>query len=304
MKRLRIICLAAILVLVANGIARERPPFTYWGVHLLQNISSDGGIRYEFDAYASSSGTVTTPPGEILPLGEYEEPSLAALLARFPDGIYTFDDGDGGIYEAELSGPFPGEFPNITFYAFNLAGDLVINWDPWLLGKSNPVICVMMDDSDYYVELDSGATGHVISASEIPSSNPLSGTVQFKNRVIEPIDHGDKIKGSSFIMFSGSGPPVSGLIWMPEVPGEGYAIGYSLDEMDWLYFFSYETTWSYNIATGEWVPYRPVGWIYIDWPFYYILDSGYLMLAIPPASGLWVYHFSTSEWTVLPRIIP
>jgi hypothetical protein len=260
-------------------------------------MSSDGGIRYEFDAYASSSGTVTTPPGEILPLGEYEEPSLAALLARFPDGIYTFDDGEGGIYEAELSGPFPGEFPNITFYAFNLAGDLVINWDPWVLGKSNPVICIMLDDSDYYVELDSGATGHVISASEIPSSNPLSGTVQFKNGAHT---HGDKIKGSAFTIFSEWGPPVSGLIWMG---GEGTGIGYSLDEGNLLYFYSSVPVLDYNITLGQW-DVGPEGWIYVQWPFYYILDSGYLMFALPPASGLWVYHISTSEWTVLPRIIP
>ncbi len=297
MKSLRIIFLVAVLVLATIGIAQGQPPL-YWGVHLVQEMEIEGGISYEFDAYASFSGTVTTPPGETLPLGEYEEPSLAALLARFPDGIYTFDDGIGGIYDAELSGPFPGEFPNITFYAFNLAGDFIINWDPWVLDKSNPVICVMLDDSDYYVELDPVATGHVIPAAEIPPSNPWSGTVQFKNRVIE---HGDKIKGSSFIMFSGWGPALSGFIFMPPgVPD----IGYSLDENDLLYFYSSEPVLNYNITEGQWKTTGPEGFIYANWPFIYELDPGDLWFALPPLDGLWVYHFSTGEWTVSPRTIP
>ena len=302
MKRLRIIFSVAVLVLAASGIAPGQPPL-YWGVHLVQEMEVGGGTSYEFDAYASFSGTVTTPPGEILPLGEYEEPSLAALLARFPDGIYTFDDGIGGIYDAELSGPFPGEFPSITFYAFNLAGDCFINWAPWTLGKSNPMICVMVEDSDYYVELDSGATGHVIPASEIPPGNPLGGTVQFKNRTFEDGDvtHGDKIKSSSFIIFSAWGPPVSGLIWMG---GEGTGIGYSLDEGNLLYFYSSVPVLDYNITLGQWDPVGPEGLIYLQWPFYYVFNTNCWMLAIPPVSGLWVYHFSTGQWTVLPRIIP
>ena len=295
MKRLRIIFLVAVLVLATIGIAQGQPPL-YWGVHLVQEEEIGGGISYGFDAYASFSGTVTTPLGEILPLGQYEMPTLPDLEARFPDGIYNFDDGIGGIYYAELRGPFPGEFPNITFYAFNLAGDFIINWDPWVLDKSNPVICVILDDSDYYVELDAGATGHVIPSSEIPPSNPWSGTVQFKNRVT---DHGDKIKGSSFIMFSGSGPPVSGLIFMPPDIRD---FGYSLDEGNWLYFYSSVPVLDYNITLGQWDE-GPEGWIYVDWPFYYILDSGYLMFALPPVSGLWVYHFSSGQWTILPRII-
>ncbi|MHC4535238.1 MAG: hypothetical protein ACYS6K_14915, partial [Planctomycetota bacterium] len=59
-----------------------------------------------------------------------------------------------------------------------------------------------------------------------------------------------------------------------------------------------------NIATGGWSIYRPIGWVYIEWPFYYELDTDTLMFALPPASGIGVYHNSTGQWEVLPRIIP
>ncbi len=300
MKNLQIIFSVAVLVLAASSIAWGQPPL-YWGIHLWQD-KEDGVISYEFDAYASFSGTVTTPLPETLPLGNYYEPTLPALEARFPDGTYTFDDGVGGTYYAELSGPFPGEFPNITFYAFNLAGDLVINWDPWTLGKSNPVIGVMTEHAEYYVELDPGATGHTIPAVEIPTNNPFSVMVQFKNWTgVGGSTHGDKIKSTTVHMFSEWGPPVSGLIWMG---GEGSGIGYSFNESNWLYFYSSVPVLDYNITLGQWDPVGPVGLIYTDWPFYYVFETNCWMLAIPPASGLWVYHFSTGQWTILPRIIP
>ncbi|MHC4536272.1 MAG: hypothetical protein ACYS6K_20165, partial [Planctomycetota bacterium] len=62
--------------------------------------------------------------------------------------------------------------------------------------------------------------------------------------------------------------------------------------------------WNLNLATGQWVPDKPAGWIYINWPFYYKLDTGDLWFTLPPVDGLWVYHFSTAQWEVLPRIIP
>jgi len=30
--------------------------------------------------------------------------------------------------------------------------------------------------------------------------------------------------------------------------------------------------------------------IYVDWPFYYMLDTSTLMFAWPPVSGLWVFY--------------
>jgi len=94
---------------------------------------------------------------------------------------------------------------------------------------------------------------------------------------------------------------LSGWVWMV---GGHTGIGYSLDEGDLLYFHSFEPVLEYNITTGQWVDDDPVGWIYMDWPFYYVLDPGYLIFVLPPESGLWVYHFSTGQWEVLPRIIP
>ena len=90
------------------------------------------------------------------------------------------------------------------------------------------------------------------------------------------------------------------VVWFPDVPD----IGYSLDEGDLLCFFSWEFVVSFNLDTGEWLSHIPMGWIYVDWPLYYILDSGHWMFALPPESGLWLHHFSTGQWTILPRIMP
>jgi hypothetical protein len=93
---------------------------------------------------------------------------------------------------------------------------------------------------------------------------------------------------------------LSGWVWMDGSTD----IGFSLDEGDLLCFFSFDFVQSFNTTIGEWFSYIPMGWIYVDWPFYYELDTGDLWFALPPVSGIWVYHFSTDEWTVLPRIIP
>ncbi|MHC4535066.1 MAG: glycoside hydrolase family protein [Planctomycetota bacterium] len=95
--------------------------------------------------------------------------------------------------------------------------------------------------------------------------------------------------------------PLVGWIFLPpDVPD----IGYSLEEGDLLYFYSSEPVLNYNITTGEWDTVGPNGWVYANWPFIYELDSGHFWFALPPVSGLWVYHFSTGQWTVSPRIIP
>ena len=94
---------------------------------------------------------------------------------------------------------------------------------------------------------------------------------------------------------------LSGLVYIPpDVPD----IGYSFDEDSFLYFYSSEPVLNYDITLGQWVEEGPDGLIFIDWPFYYIFDTGHLMFAWPPESGLWVYYFSTGQWTKLPRIIP
>jgi len=81
-------------------------------------------------------------------------------------------------------------------------------------------------------------------------------------------------------------------------------IGYSLDEEDLLCFFSFDFVQSFNLATGGQSIHMPTGWIYVDWPFYFESDTAASWFALPPAGGLWVYHFSTVEWEQLPQIIP
>ncbi len=94
---------------------------------------------------------------------------------------------------------------------------------------------------------------------------------------------------------------LSGWIFMPpDVPD----IGYSLDEGDLLYFLASGTVWNLNLATGQWNTVGPEGLVYANWPFIYELDPGHLWFALPPESGLWVYHFSNGQWVILPQIIP
>jgi len=99
-------------------------------------------------------------------------------------------------------------------------------------------------------------------------------------------------------------PSLSGLVYMlPDAPD----FGYSLNEEDLLYFYSFDFVQSLDTATGGWSIHMPMGWVYFDWPFYFELvpgTPGILWFAYPPAGGIGVYHFSTSEWEVLPRIIP
>jgi subtilisin len=94
---------------------------------------------------------------------------------------------------------------------------------------------------------------------------------------------------------------LSGLVFMPPDASD---IGYSLDDSDLLYFYSFDFVQSLNLTTGGWSIHMPMDWVYFDWPFYYELDPGTLWFAYPPESGIGVYHFSTGQWEVLPRIIP
>ncbi|MHC4533345.1 MAG: LamG domain-containing protein [Planctomycetota bacterium] len=94
--------------------------------------------------------------------------------------------------------------------------------------------------------------------------------------------------------------------WVYMIPGAP-DLGYSLNEADLVYFYSFNFVQSLNSATGGWSIHMPTDWVYFDWPFYYESipgTPGTLWFALPPESGLWVYHFSIGQWEVLPRIIP
>jgi hypothetical protein len=95
-------------------------------------------------------------------------------------------------------------------------------------------------------------------------------------------------------------PNLSGWVW-EDVSSD---FCYSLDQDCLLYFYSFVPVLYYNITTGLWAEDGPVGWIYVDWPFIYELDTDTLWFVLPPESGLWVYHFCDVQWYVLPRIIP
>jgi hypothetical protein len=88
------------------------------------------------------------------------------------------------------------------------------------------------------------------------------------------------------------------------IPPDAPDFGYSVNDADLVYFYSSTPVIYLNFTTGLWSEEGPVGWIYVDWPFYYELDPGTLWFALPPESGIGVYHFSTGQWEVLPRIIP
>jgi parallel beta-helix repeat protein len=92
-----------------------------------------------------------------------------------------------------------------------------------------------------------------------------------------------------------------GWIFMPQ---DAPDFGYYVNEADLLYFYSFVPVLYYNLTTGEWGIEAPMGWIYVDWPLIYVLDMDTLWFAYPPESGLSVFHFSTGEWEVLPRILP
>ena len=99
-------------------------------------------------------------------------------------------------------------------------------------------------------------------------------------------------------------PNLSGWVFM--IP-DASDFGYSLDEADLVYFYSFDFVQSFNTTTGEWSVHMPTGWIYVGWPFYLELapgTPGILWFALPPESGIGVYHNSTGEWEFLPRIIP
>jgi hypothetical protein len=98
-------------------------------------------------------------------------------------------------------------------------------------------------------------------------------------------------------------PSLSGWVGM-DASGD---LGYSLDESGLLYFYSSAPVWHYNFTTSEWGIWGidgPVDWIYVSWPFIYVLDTDTYLFVLPPEDGLWVYHFSTGQWELLPRILP
>jgi len=282
-----------------------------------------------------------TPPGPATPftLSEYngsweweapsQYPSLATLRVDYPEGIYTFEfrnSSDGLLDTVSLNySGLPGEPSNpVNFTYPSVDGQIGIPTDPtftWTVdaGAGDALMMALGDDvtdEDLYWDAPVSMTTPSWTPGPLQAGHEYwleVSVLEVKDWVgpdwpTETTVGGDEFRYSPMIEylneieFTTAPAPgtLSGWVWMAYESD----FGYSLDEGDWLYFYLPEPVYSYNITTGQWTIEKPVGWIYGDWPFYYMLDINSLMFALPPESGLWVYHFSTGEWTVLPRIIP
>ena len=222
----------------------------------------------------------------VLTLPEYNSPyhDSGTYYDDYLVGIFTYDLAGLPILSANISGQWGNStYPNSAHNELWLDGIKFADThdytpDPYY---NTVTWSYDFDPSEFSVLADGLAEFHTIQTSE---NIVRLGQTTLTIKVV-----------------SASG--LSGLVWMPDVPD----IAYSLNENNLVYFHSSVPVNTYNITTGECVDpytYKVTGWIYMDWPFYYILDSGHLMFALPPASGLWVYHFSIGQWAVLPQIIP
>ncbi|MHC4536334.1 MAG: hypothetical protein ACYS6K_20480 [Planctomycetota bacterium] len=283
-----------------------------------------------------------TPPGSATPFTMFEDSgslgwwrwdspswysSLASLRVDYPEGIYTFDFRNISNVQLDTvslnySG-LPGE-PSmpVDFTYPSVDGQTGISTYPtftWIVdaGAGDALLMGLGDDvtGDLYWDAPVSMT----TSSWTPGSLQAGHGYQLSVAVLEVKDWvgpdwptttttgGDPFAYSLIneyvneINFTTIPAPLSGWVFMlPDLPD----IGYSLDEGDLLCFFSFDFVQSFDIDAGEWSIHKPTGWIYIDWPFYDESDTGTLWFALPPAGGLWVYHFSTNEWIVSPQIIP
>ncbi|MHC4533757.1 MAG: hypothetical protein ACYS6K_07385 [Planctomycetota bacterium] len=325
-----LIMMSAVLILPVDAVALDIHEITI-GVSECRLDGVAGATPYEF--YCGVKGDditavkMTTPAGNVYdlilwPTGQYdwgfdlEDLTLAELSAMFPFGQYIFDF-NGGSDSATLnhSGVWPGGFANITYPAhnsYNVPSNLNITWGS-CAGFGDAISMALVEvpsdtmvDGQWFVPIGTTTwtvgpltTGlqHsldvMVFTGSTPSDQETSNADAFK--------YYNLFENCNEIFFT-TMPAVgtlSGWIFIPPgVPD----IGYSLDESDFLYFYSSEPVLNYNINEDVWDTVGPKGLIYANWPFIYESDSGHLWFAYPPASGLWVYHFSTGQWEVLPRI--
>ncbi|MHC4536870.1 MAG: right-handed parallel beta-helix repeat-containing protein [Planctomycetota bacterium] len=241
----------------------------------------------------------------------------------------TADSDGGGMYNGANSSP---TVTNCTFTGntADIRGGGMYNYD-----NSNPTVtnCILWDDSPDEI-LDDDTSSSTVTYSDVQGgtgetwfgvgcidTDPMFADADGRLLAFSPcldagndtavppgvttdLDGNPRIQGVGVDM----GAFESDLNYME--PGWVFMIpdapdfGYSLNEADLLYFYSFDFVQSFNTATGQGSIHMPTGWVYVDWPFYYELNPGILWFALPPESGIGVYHFSTSQWEVLPQIIP
>ena len=289
-------------------------------------------LYYEFDTWIQVdptvvSGSMRRPDGTDYPM-TYESDGLEAWLGvyRYISDPITWDGFGPGTYTFTVN--YAGGFDS-TSVEYQLPGGAPIPYvtqEPQLTYPSHdavnvPLQCTFLFDSatnpDHtiaiWVEPVSG-TGLSYDIGGLPYNTSSHGPVTLSPETLYEggysINHcvittnADGIPAvmdtdaETQIHFTTASYFLSGWVLLPGVPD----IGYSLDEKNFVYFYSTSPVMNYNITTGQWV--EPGGWLYFNWPFLYELDTSSLIYAIPPESGLWVFHFSTAQWEVLPQIIP
>ncbi|UCE18915.1 MAG: hypothetical protein JSV84_00755, partial [Gemmatimonadota bacterium] len=311
--------------------------------HVLEIIMSstynydlpDVELHYEFDVEIEvdatvDSGKMYTPDGTEYPM-TYENDGVEAWLGVHRDisDPITWDGFGAGTYIFKIY------YPNGSYYSTSVDyqlpnGDPIpyVTQEPRFLYPQHdaanvPLLCTFQFDPatnpdhviDIWIEPEDGP-GLSYDIMGLPHDTTSYGPVtlspdtlyeggytinhffSFENADGIPTeidtDAGTEINFTTATYF------LSGWVWMEG----GTDFGYSVNESSLLYFYSSDTVWNLNLVTGQWVPDKPAGWIYVNWPFYYKLDPGDLWFTLPPVDGLWVYHFNTGQWEVLPRIIP
>jgi len=231
------------------------------------------------------------------PSGDMSQPGLDMLSLRVTDdGVYVY-------FLYEFAGP-PVDFSYLYMDTDTNPGTgcyIGIGMEYGLnFGPSSGLSCIG-DARDCGWDSDDfpGALIVAVGGNFIEASVPIA-TLEILSPALTEFDitaGNDNCAVARYVLE----PHLSGWVYMPP---DAPDFGYSLNEDDLVYFYSFDFVQSFNTATGGWSVHMPIGWIYIDWPFYYELDTDTLMFALPPESGIGVYHFSTGQWEVLPRIIP
>ncbi|MHC4537859.1 MAG: hypothetical protein ACYS6K_28335, partial [Planctomycetota bacterium] len=285
----------------------------YISVHqdLLAGIPDSDPWEFDLGVYLEDPDTLhhidVTPPVGGTPFTIYEDdgvwkhydpteyPTLPALQADYPPGNYTFDFRDSmntllrsvtldnsGISEdgSPVNLTYPSEdgqkdisiYPTFTWTVDPGAGDALDMWldyddeaiyengpvpmgtTSWQPGPLNPELNYWLYVSVYEIKDWAGGPGWptmIVDGDEF--------------EYVLLMEYCNEISFTTVALST-----LSGWVWMES----GTDLGYSLNEGDLVYFVSSDTVWNLNLATGQWVPDKPAGWIYINWPFYYKLDTG------------------------------
>jgi len=245
---------------------------------------------------------------------QLEYSSLSSVITGNPEGLslcleIEFSDADYVFYEMAIAVSQDAEESIFETWFESVEGDFYYETPvPDGLSLAEGALGLYSNGSivlPYFIDADgfvlypfaawdvSGITG----THDYRVDNDFEGTTTTGGTVIASVNLEQVVYGPGS---PGTIEPLSGLVWFPDVPD----IGYSLDEVDWLYFYSYEPVLAYNFTTGQWLEPEFAGLFYVGWPFMYEIAAGSLWFLLPPESGLFVYHFSTNQWTVSPRIIP